>query len=106
MDELLRERLPMQSPGVPCLHALSGTGERPVRDPAALQRENQGYFWSAIDPWLTDKIYLPYGHSRVLALCVFLLGVAVKILPEPFMQADHVGTAYETPQERTLGDRV
>lgn len=34
---------------------------------------------------------LPYGHSRVLALCVFLLCVAVKILPEPFMQIDLVG---------------
>lgn len=43
VDELLRERLPMQSPSVPCLYALPGTGERPVRDPAALQRENQGY---------------------------------------------------------------
>ena len=43
VDELLRERLPVQSSGVPCLHALPGTGKRLVRDPAALQRENQGH---------------------------------------------------------------
>ena len=41
VDELLRERLSMQSPGVSCLYPVSGARERTLCDSAAIQRKDK-----------------------------------------------------------------
>ena len=59
-------------------------------------------YWSAIDPWLTDKIYLHEGFRQYFDSHAKKKGR----ISDCDRTANHVGTAHETPQERTLGDRV
>lgn len=61
--------------------------------------------WSAIDPWLNDKIYLHAGfkeyfdHHAKKKRCEWLLSYR-------HSPANHVGLTYETIEKRTLGDSV
>lgn len=54
----------MQSPGVSCLYALPGTGKGLCVIQQRYNEKTKATYWSAIDPWLTDKIYLHEGFRQ------------------------------------------
>lgn len=67
--------------------------------------ETKATYWSTIDPWLTDKIYLHEGFRQYFNSHAKKKKHKGRV-PDCDRTADHVGAAYEAPQERTLGDRV
>ena len=105
VDEVLWRDLPMQSPGVPDLHAVCRTRERTMCHPAEVQREKQGNLLG------TNR---PVAHRQNL-YARRIPGVFYRtrqkekskwILSDRDCPAAHVGAEDEADQERTVGNRV
>ena len=67
--------------------------------------KSKATYWSAIDPWLTDKIYLHDGFKEYFDSHAKRKKSKRRISYRD-RAADHVGAADEAPEKRALGDRV
>ena len=67
--------------------------------------KSKATYWSAIDPWLTDKIYLHDGFKEYFDSHAKRKNQNGEVSYRD-RAADHVGAADEAPEKRALGDRV
>lgn len=105
VDEVLWRDLPMQSPGVPDLHAVCRTRERTLRYPAKVQREKQGNLLGANRP-VAHRQNL---YARRIPGVFYRARQKEKskwILSDRDCPAAHVGHQDETNEEGEVGDGV